>query len=64
MADSPLLSKSKSFALAIIKVCNEIKSTKRESVLTNQLIRSGTMEEVKGDDSLEEVFLELEEESC
>ena len=42
MADSPLLSKSKSFALAIIKVCNEIKSTKRESVLTNQLIRSGT----------------------
>ena len=29
-----------------------------------QLIRSGTMEEVKGDDSLEEVFLELEGESC
>ena len=29
-----------------------------------KLIRSGTMEEVKGDDSLEEVFLELEEESC
>ena len=28
------------------------------------LIRSGTMEEVKGDDSLEEVFLELEGESC
>ena len=28
------------------------------------LIRSGTMEEVKGDDSLEDVFLELEEESC
>ena len=27
-------------------------------------IRSGTMEDVKGDDSLEEVFLELEEESC
>ena len=26
----------------IIKVCNEIKSSKRESVLTNQLIRSGT----------------------
>ena len=42
MADSPLLSKSKSFALEIIKVCNEIKSSKRESVLTNQLIRSGT----------------------
>jgi len=42
MADSPLLFKSKSFALEIIRVCNEVKSTKRESVLTNQLIRSGT----------------------
>ena len=42
MADSPLLSKSKAFALEIIRVCNEVKSTKRESVLTNQLIRSGT----------------------
>ena len=29
-----------------------------------KLIRSGTLEEVKGDDSLEEVFLELEGESC
>ena len=29
-----------------------------------RLIRSGTMAEVKGDDSLEEVFLELEDESC
>ena len=28
------------------------------------LVRSGTMEEVKGDDSLEQVFLELEGESC
>ncbi len=42
MADSPLLVKSKAFALEIIRVCNEIKNTKRESVLTNQLIRSGT----------------------
>ena len=42
MADSPLLFKSKAFALEIIRVCNEVKSTKRESVLTNQLIRSGT----------------------
>ena len=39
---SPLLDKSKAFALQIIKVCNMIKSTKKESVLTNQLIRSGT----------------------
>ncbi len=29
-----------------------------------RLVRSGTMEEVKGDTSLEEVFLELEGESC
>ena len=39
---SPLLDKSKAFALEIIKVCNAVKSCKRESVLTNQLIRSGT----------------------
>ena len=39
---SPLLDKSKAFALAIIKVCNHVKSSKRESVLTNQLLRSGT----------------------
>ena len=39
---SPLLDKSKAFALQIIKVCNTIKSAKKESVLTNQLIRSGT----------------------
>ena len=40
--DSPLLIKSKQFALDIIKACNKVKSEKRESVLTNQLIRSGT----------------------
>ena len=39
---SPLLDKSKAFALNIIRICNEIKSTKRESILTNQLVRSGT----------------------
>ena len=39
---SPLLDKSKAFALTIIKVCNQIKHEQRESVLTNQLIRSGT----------------------
>ena len=39
---SPLIDKSKAFALQIIKVCNAIKSSKKESVLTNQLIRSGT----------------------
>lgn len=40
--DSPLLTKSKAFALRIIKVCNEVKRQHRESVLTNQLLRSGT----------------------
>ena len=40
MQKSPLVLKSKEFALQIIRVCNEI--TKKESVLTNQLIRSGT----------------------
>ncbi len=42
MKDSALINKSKSFAISIIKVCNKIKSEKRETVLTNQLIRSGT----------------------
>ena len=40
--ESPLILKSKQFALDIIKVCNEVKKEKHESVLTNQLIRSGT----------------------
>ena len=39
---SPLQEKSKAFALEIIRVCNEIKKSKREVVLTNHLIRSGT----------------------
>ena len=39
---SPLQDKSKAFALEIIRVCKEIKREKREGVLTNQLIRSGT----------------------
>ena len=39
---SPLLDKSKAFALRIIKVCNEVKSEKKESILTKQLVRSGT----------------------
>lgn len=42
MSGGPLIIKSKEFALQIIKVCNYVKQTKKESVLTNQLIRSGT----------------------
>jgi len=39
------------------KLCDKVAVIRR-----GRLIRSGTMEEVKGDDSLEEVFLELEDE--
>lgn len=42
MPDSPLLSQSKAFALSIIRVCGDIKKQKHESVMTNQLLRSGT----------------------
>lgn len=42
MNNSPLLIKSKEFALEIIKVCNTVKQIKKETVLSNQLIRSGT----------------------
>lgn len=41
------------------KLCDKVAIIKG-----GRLIRSGTMEDVKGDDSLEEVFLELEGESC
>lgn len=41
------------------KLCDKVAIIK-----DGKLIRSGTMEEVKGDDSLESVFLELEEELC
>ncbi|MBD5099904.1 MAG: four helix bundle protein [Clostridiales bacterium] len=42
MQESALMIKSKDFALSIIKACNQVKSQRKESVLTNQLIRSGT----------------------
>ena len=41
------------------KLCDKVAIIKG-----GKLIRSGTMEKVKGDDSLEEVFLELEGEEC
>ena len=41
------------------KLCDKVAIIQR-----GRLIRSGTMESVRGDDSLEEVFLELEGESC
>ena len=40
------------------KLCDKVAIIRR-----GKLVRSGTMEEVRGDDSLEEVFLELEEDA-
>lgn len=37
-----MLVKAKDFAVNIVNLCRGIKETKRESVLTNQLLRSGT----------------------
>ena len=42
MAESIMLDKAKDFAVEIINMCKNIKEAKRESVLTNQLMRSGT----------------------
>ena len=41
------------------KLCDKVAIIRR-----GKLVRAGTMEEVKGDESLEEVFLELEAEEC
>ena len=42
MGNSVLLDQSKAFALEVLRLCNEVKTNKRESILTNQLVRSGT----------------------
>ena len=42
MAESIMLDKAKDFAVEIINMCKNLKEAKRESVLTNQLMRSGT----------------------
>ena len=42
MAESIMLDRAKDFAVEIINMCKSIKETKRESVLTNQLMCSGT----------------------
>ncbi|NMP37705.1 MAG: four helix bundle protein [Clostridiales bacterium] len=42
MADSILRNKAKEFAKQIVYLCRDIKANQRESVLTNQLLRSGT----------------------
>ena len=42
MADSILRCKSKDFAKQIVLLCRDVKIKTKESVLTNQLLRSGT----------------------
>ncbi len=42
MAESVMLNKAKDFAVRIIETCKTIKEATRESVMTNQLLRSGT----------------------
>ncbi len=42
MSESIMRDKSKEFAKKIVVVCRDIKQNFRESVLTNQLLRSGT----------------------
>ena len=42
MSDSILRDKSKDFAKRIVVLCRSIKQEHHESVLTNQLLRSGT----------------------
>lgn len=37
-----MLKKAKDFAVEIINLCKHIKEIKRETILTNQLLRSGT----------------------
>ena len=48
------------FSTHVLEVAEKL-CDKLAIIKGGKLIRSGTMEEVKGDDSLEEVFLELEE---
>ena len=42
MAESVLRDKAKAFAKEIVLCCRQIKANYKESVLTNQLLRSGT----------------------
>lgn len=42
MDESPLMIKSKEFALMVIRSCKELRNAKCESALINQFLRSGT----------------------
>lgn len=42
MSESIMLNKSKDFAVEVVLICRKVKEKKAESVLVNQLLRSGT----------------------
>ena len=42
MSESPLLMKSKAFALEVIRACKALREAKCESALIHQFLRSGT----------------------
>ena len=42
MENSPLMDKSKSFALRVIQTCKSLRTAKCESALINQFLRAGT----------------------
>ena len=42
MAKNVLIELSKSFAIDIVNLCQRLKAVRKETVLTNQLLRSGT----------------------
>ena len=42
MVESPLIVKSKAFALKVIQACKDLRVAKCESALINQFLRSGT----------------------
>ena len=42
MSESPLMIKSKAFALEVIRACKVLREAKCESALVNQFLRSGT----------------------
>ena len=42
MADSPLMVKSKAFALEVIRLCRVLRENKCEGALISQFLRSGT----------------------
>ena len=42
MSESPLILKSKAFALEVIRACKELREVKCEGALINQFLRSGT----------------------